>query len=235
MAGLFLRNDNSVENGGNTLGVSILRGDSTWTDLSGNGDGIPDALVPVNRTGTDTPLIVLWAQKDRNDDDLITPLWQYTTVIGGQVVQLWPEEREWLAYAALPTNYCLLESGHNPWFDDWMTLMVRIHEHVLGAPSGSFSAGGPGSERHPRLPDQRGGLQRRRAAIPRAPPRSIRRTTAAGARRVTNPGPTTSTGPCSTRTTSRPATIISPWWAAAPRRSTGTPCAPRPRPPWASP
>jgi len=140
MAGLFLRNDNDTENGGDTLGVSILRGDSTWTDLTGNGDGIPDALVPVNRSGADTPLIVVWAQKDLNDDDIITPSWTFTS-IDGTVVQLWPEEREWLAWAALPTNYCLLESGNTAWFDDWITLMVRIHEHVLTADSGSFSAG----------------------------------------------------------------------------------------------
>ncbi len=141
MAGLFLRSDNDVANGGNTLGVSIIRGDSTWTDVSGEGDGIPDAVLPVNRTGTDSPLIVLWAQRDLDGDDFITPGWTYTSPTGGGTITIWPEEREWLAWAALPTNYCLLDSGSDSYFADWMTLAVRIHEQVLTAPSGSFSAG----------------------------------------------------------------------------------------------
>lgn len=141
MAGLFLRSDNDVANGGDTLGVSIIRGDSTWTDLSGNGDGIPDALVADDRSGAETALIVLWAQRDLDGDDFITPGWTYTSPTGGGTVTIWPEEREWLAWAELPTGFCLLESGNNAWFDDWLTLMVRIHEHVLTTASGSFAAG----------------------------------------------------------------------------------------------
>lgn len=134
MAGLSFRVNEAKEsalirNGGNFLGVSIIRGNNTIVDREGNIiEGIPDELVPVNRTGNETPLIVLWAQKDTNNDNYITPRWTWSSPLTGTTVELWPQERVWLAYAQMPTDFCVLDPLSNKYFLDWITLMVRVDE-----------------------------------------------------------------------------------------------------------
>jgi hypothetical protein len=120
LSGLSLRVDNTPANGGNLLGLSIVRGQ--W------GNTLPDRLIPVNDAST--PYLILWAQKDLNGDGLITSLWTYTIPPAGPTLTLWPEEREILAYAELPLSYCLLQ-GNSRYFEPWLTLLVRLEERSV--------------------------------------------------------------------------------------------------------
>ena len=132
LSGLSLRLDDTPANGGNLLGLSIVRGR--------HGNTLPDRLVPVDDALA--PHIILWAQQDTNGDGLITPLWQYTIPPSGPTLTLWPEEREMLAYAELPLNYCLLQ-GNTRYFQPWMTLLVRLEERSVrpDEAGGAFAAG----------------------------------------------------------------------------------------------
>jgi len=132
LSGLSFRLDNTPANGGNLLGVSIVRG--RW------GANLPDRLVPEDDAAT--PHIILWAQEDRNGDGLITSLWEYTVPPAGPTLTLWPEERELLAYAALPLDYCLLQ-GDPRLFHPWLTLLVRLEERAVRPEEagGPFAAG----------------------------------------------------------------------------------------------
>ncbi|MGD9332461.1 MAG: hypothetical protein PVJ53_14200 [Desulfobacterales bacterium] len=132
LSGLSLRLDNGPANGGNLLGLSIVRGR--------RGNTLPDRLIPQDDAAT--PAIILWAQQDRNGDGLITPLWEYTIPPAGPTLTLWPEEREVLAYAELPLNYCLLQ-GISRYFEPWLTLLVRLDERSVRADEagGAFAAG----------------------------------------------------------------------------------------------
>ncbi len=118
LTGISLRVDASrAVNGGDLLGVSLVRGV--------RGGALPDRLVPEDDPGR--PAVMLWLQQDRNGDGLITPLWEYTVPPAGPTLTLWPEEREILAYAELPADYCLLQPD-NRCFHPWTTLMVRLEE-----------------------------------------------------------------------------------------------------------
>ena len=132
LSGLSLRLDNTPANGGNLLGLSIVRGQ--------RGNTLPDRLIPVDDTSA--PYIILWAQKDLNGDGLITALWEHTILPSGPTLVLWPEEREVLAYAELPLTYCLLQ-GNTRYFEPWLTLLVRLDERAvrLDEAGGAFSAG----------------------------------------------------------------------------------------------
>ena len=132
LSGLSLRLDDTPANGGNLLGVSIVRGR--------HGNTLPDQLVPVEDAAT--PYIILWTQRDTNGDGLITSLWQYRIPPSGPTLTLWPEEREVLAYAELPLNYCLLQ-GNTEYFQPWLTLLVRLDERAVRSDEagGVFSAG----------------------------------------------------------------------------------------------
>ena len=132
LSGLSLRLDDTPANGGNLLGVSIVRGR--------HGTTLPDQLVPVEDAVT--PYIILWTQRDTNGDGLITSLWQYRIPPSGPTLTLWPEEREVLAYAELPLDYCLLQ-GNTEYFQPWLTLLVRLDERAArpSEAGGAFSAG----------------------------------------------------------------------------------------------
>ena len=132
LAGISLRVDQSVGNGGNLLGLSIVRGH--------HGGRIPDNLIPLDDSAT--PIIVLWAQKDRNGDGLITSEWQYTVPPSGPTLTLWPEEREILAWAPLPLSYCMLQADPRH-FKPWLSLLVRLEERNVSASEASsgFAAG----------------------------------------------------------------------------------------------
>jgi hypothetical protein len=132
LSGLSLRLDNTPANGGNLLGLSIVRGR--------RGNTLPDRLLPVDDAAT--PHIILWAQKDLNGDGLITALWEHTVPPSGPTLVLWPEEREIIAYAELPLDYCLLQ-GNTRYFEPWLTLLVRLDERAvrLDEAGGEFSAG----------------------------------------------------------------------------------------------
>lgn len=132
LSGLSLRLDNTPANGGNLLGLSIVRGQ--------RGNTLPDRLIPVDDAAT--PHIILWAQKDLNGDGLITSLWEHTVPPSGTTLVLWPEEREILAYAELPLDYCLLQ-GNIRYFEPWLTLLVRLDERDVrpDEAGGEFSAG----------------------------------------------------------------------------------------------
>ena len=132
LSGLSLRLDNTPANGGNMLGLSIVRGQ--------RGSTLPDRLIPVDDAST--PYIILWAQKDLNGDGLITALWEHTILPSGPTLVLWPEEREVLAYAQLPLTYCLLQ-GNARYFETWLTLLVRLDERAvrLDEAGSTFSAG----------------------------------------------------------------------------------------------
>lgn len=132
LSGLSLRLDNTPANGGNLLGLSIVRGQ--------RGNTLPDKLIPVD--DATTPYIILWAQKDLNGDGLITSLWEHTVPPSGPTLVLWPEEREVLAYAELPLTYCLLQ-GNTRYFEPWLTLLVRLDERAVrpDEAGGEFSVG----------------------------------------------------------------------------------------------
>ena len=132
LSGLSLRLDDTPANGGNLLGVSIVRGR--------HGNTLPDQLIPVDDALT--PYIILWAQRDTNGDGLITALWEYRIPPSGPTLTLWPEEREVLAYAELPFDYCLLQ-GNSQYFQPWLTLLVRLDERDVRSDEagGAFSAG----------------------------------------------------------------------------------------------
>jgi len=132
LSGLSLRLDDTPANGGNLLGVSIVRGR--------RGNTLPDRLIPVDDAAT--PTIILWAQRDINGDGLITSLWQYRIPPSGPTLTLWPEEREILAYAELPLDYCLLQ-GNTAYFQPWLTLLVRLEERAVRPEEagGAFSVG----------------------------------------------------------------------------------------------
>jgi hypothetical protein len=85
LSGLSLRLDNTPANGGNLLGLSIVRGQ--------RGNSLPDRLIPVDDAST--PYIILWTQKDLNGDGLITALWEHTILPSGPTLVLWPEEKSW--------------------------------------------------------------------------------------------------------------------------------------------
>jgi len=132
LSGLSLRLENTPANGGNLLGLSIVRGQQ--------GNRLPDRLLPEDDAST--PHIILWVQKDLNGDSLITPLWEYTVMPAGPTLTLWPEEREVLAYAELPLDYCLLQASPRV-FEPWLTLLVRLEERAVRPEEagGAFSAG----------------------------------------------------------------------------------------------
>lgn len=132
LSGLSLRLDNTPANGGNLLGLSIVRG---------RRDGsLPERLLP--QDDAMTPHIILWSQKDRNGDGLISSLWEYTIPPAGPTLTLWPEERELLAFAELPLDYCLLQAS-TPYFQPWLTLLVRLEERLVRPEEagGAFAAG----------------------------------------------------------------------------------------------
>ena len=132
LSGLSLRLDNGPANGGNLLGLSIVRGR--------RGNTLPDRLIP--QDDASTPHIILWIQQDRNGDGLITSRWEYTIPPSGPTLTLWPEEREVLAYAELPLDYCLLQ-GVARYFQPWLTLLVRLDERAVRADEagGVFATG----------------------------------------------------------------------------------------------
>jgi|GEM_PF-1929934 len=135
MAGLSLRLDDSIANGGEMLGVSIVRGDKGMTDL------IPDALVPLDGTSADDdPTIVVWSATDVDGNGIITPKWEVDIPFIG-IVQLWPKEREWLAYGQTKDGYCFTEEPNDKYFRDWLSLVVRIEEITLSSGAGIFSSG----------------------------------------------------------------------------------------------
>lgn len=118
LTGLSLRVDaEEAVNGGNLLGVSLARGPQ--------GGLLPESLVPADDPAR--PAVVVWLQQDRNGDGLITPRWTYTIPPTGPTLTLWPEEREILAWAELPDDYCLLQ-GDQRIFAPWITLTVRLEE-----------------------------------------------------------------------------------------------------------
>jgi hypothetical protein len=133
LTGISLRVDTTrAVNGGDLLGVSLVRG--------ARGGALPDRLVPEDDPSR--PAVMLWLQQDRNGDGLITPLWQYTVPPAGPTLTLWPEEREILAYADLPADYCLLESDSRI-FHPWTTLVVRLEERrvAVDEAGGGLAAG----------------------------------------------------------------------------------------------
>jgi hypothetical protein len=132
LSGLSLRLDDTPANGGNFLGVSIVRGR--------RGNTLPDRLIPVDDAAV--PYVILWIQRDTNGDGLITSRWAYTVPPSGPTLILWPEEREILAFAELPTTYCLLQ-GNTAYFQPWLTLLVRLEERAVrpDEAGGGFSAG----------------------------------------------------------------------------------------------
>lgn len=135
MVGLSMRLDDSIANGGEMLGVSIVRGDKGMTDL------IPDALVPVDRTEAyHDPMIVVWSATDTDGNGIVTPKWE-VDFPGIGTTQLWPKEREWLVYGMTKDGYCLTDEPNDKYFLDWITLMVRIEEKELTSGIGIFNSG----------------------------------------------------------------------------------------------